>query len=1046
MYGRFTRSITLQNGRYCVQLPWKEPHPLLPDNFELSKARLFNLLKRLQRTPDILDQYDAVIRDQMKSGIVEMVAVPGDGAVGTTHYLPHHAVIREDQQTTKLRIVFDASARSNGPSLNDCLYAGPTFGQNILDILLRFRLYHVAVTADIEKAFLMVSVAEGDRDALRFLWLEDIKSHLPRLITLRFARVVFGVSSSPFLLNATLQHHMEHYRNSDPSFVNKFVRSIYVDDLTSGSDTEEEALLLAKKARERLAEAGFNLRKFVTNSPSLQRHLLSADLLHHRSTVTDDPVTCDDESYTKNTLGDRFQAPECVKVLGVKWKPSEDELVFDLSALLHDIAAIKPTKRNIIGLSARIYDPLGILSPVTVQFKMLFQDICAAKLNWDEMLSGELLAKWNCLLSSLEKSQPLCIPRCYFNNFTSSTSCTCSLVGFCDASQKAYAAVVFLRMRMADQCVTRLVASKTRVAPLCTQTIPRLELLSALLLARLLSSITQALEPEQVLDRPVYYTDSKITLYWIRRFDKEWKQFVQNRVNEVRHLVPIDSWYHCPGEQNPADLPSRGAHMSQLIDNTLWINGPSWISDPGFEPQSSDLHSVPDECFKEIRVKDHPAFSFLTQSTSQVEAILNCEHFSTLGRLLKVTAYVMKFVSVLKTKIKGTSLTAEDIEGAEMYWVRVSQKMLTQDKQFGLWQQQLGLYCSADGIWRCGGRLQYADLPEPARHPILLHKGHHFTQLIVSDSARRGIPQTLCSDNSKTFRSANKIISSILNMPETQQHFRDVRIQWTFILEKAPWWGGFYERMVQAMKRCLRKVIGKARMTYNELHTALVEVEAILNSRPISYISSEDMDEPLTPSHLLLGHRLCTLPCSVTRSKDPESGGSEDLSRRLQHLNQILEHFWKRWRSEYLMGLRESHAHSQKPRNGHRTLALVEVVLIYDSDQPRTQWRIGRVEGLLEGSDGAVRGASLRVQSGKKTILLNRPIQHLYPLETSIDANTCATDQASVVRDEEDTELSHTAASDAEEPPGGGRNESRPQRTAAQVARYRLKELAGDPY
>ncbi|KAL5491930.1 hypothetical protein EMCRGX_G017306 [Ephydatia muelleri] len=808
-------------------------------------------------------------------------------------------------------------------------------------------------------------------------------------------------------------------------------------------------------------------------------------------------------------------------MLGVKWKPSEDELVFDLSALLHDIAAIKPTKRNIIGLSARIYDPLGILSPVTVQFKMLFQDICAAKLNWDEMLSGELLAKWNCLLSSLEKSQSLCIPRCYFNNFTSSTSCTCSLVGFCDASQKAYAAVIFLRMRMADQCVTRLVASKTRVAPLCTQTIPRLELLSALLLACLLSSITQALEPEQVLDRPVCYTDSKITLYWIRRFDKEWKQFVQNRVNEVRSLVPIDSWYHCPGEQNPADLPSRGAHMLQLIDSTLWINGPSWISDPGFEPQSSDLHSVSDDASRKS---------------------------DTLGRLLKVTAYVMKFVSVLK-KIKGTSVTAEDNEGAEMYWVRVSQKMLTQDKQFGLWQQQLGLYCSADGIWRCGGRLQHADLPEPARHPILLHKGHHFTQLIVSDcharvmhsgvkdtltqlqskywavkgrqfvrrqlngcmvckrfssrplsgptapplpdfrvrvsppfscagvdyagplylkngdkvwiclftccvvravhlelvpdltaiafvrclkrfSARRGIPQTLCSDNSKTFRSANKIISSILNMPETQQHFRDVRIQWTFILEKAPWWGGFYERMVQAMKRCLRKVIGKARMTYDELHTALVEVEAILNSRPISYISSEDMDEPLTPSHLLLGHRLCTLPCSVTRSKDPESGGSEDLSRRMQHLNQILEHFWKRWRSEYLMGLRESHAHSQKPRNGHRTLARGEVVLIYDADQPRTQWRIGRVEGQAE--DYATQPS------------------HPTPLPTgdgtAADANTCATDQASVVRDEEDTELSHTAASDAEEPPGGGRNESRPQRTAAQVARYRLKELAGDQY
>ena len=257
VYSRFTQSVTLQQGRYCVRLPWKEPHPLLPDNFDLSKRRLFNLLKRLQSTPNILSQYDAIIRDQMKSGIVETVTTPGDGPIGRVHYIPHHAVVREDKQTTKLRIVYDASARNGGPSLNDCLYTGPTFGQNILDILLRFRLYRVAVTADIEKAFLMVSVAAENRDALRFLWVEDINSPLSRLVTLRFARVVFGVSSSPFLLNATLQHHTERYRSSDSLFVDMFIRSIYVDDLTSGADTEEEALLLAMKARERLGEAGF---------------------------------------------------------------------------------------------------------------------------------------------------------------------------------------------------------------------------------------------------------------------------------------------------------------------------------------------------------------------------------------------------------------------------------------------------------------------------------------------------------------------------------------------------------------------------------------------------------------------------------------------------------------------------------------------------------------------------------------------------------------------------------------------------------------------
>ena len=120
-----------------------------------------------------------------------------------------------------------------------------------------------------------------------------------------------------------------------------------------------------------------------------------------------------------------------------------------------------------------------------------------------------------------------------------------------------------------------------------------------------------------------------------------------------------------------------------------------------------------------------------------------------------------------------------------------------------------------------------------------------FVRCLKRFSARRGVPQIICSDNSKTFRSANKIISSILDRPETQQHCRDMRIQLKFILEKAPWWGGFYERMIQSMMRCLRKTIGKARMVYDELHTVLVEVEAILNSRPISYLSSEDMEEPL---------------------------------------------------------------------------------------------------------------------------------------------------------------------------------------------------------
>ncbi|MCG8621378.1 MAG: hypothetical protein MJE68_05160 [Proteobacteria bacterium] len=217
-----------------MHLPWKESHPLLPDNYELCRKRLNGFFRRLNQNPEQLHQY-AVIRDQLRQGMVEVVPDPTVFVEGRVHYLPHHAVVRHDKQTTKLRVVYDASAKTDGPSLNDCLYTGPNFGQSILDILLRFRLHEVALVGDVEKAFLMVSVADRDRDVLRFLWIKDARDTQPEITIMRFTRVVFGVSASPFLLNAIIDHHIKKYSSIDQPFMNKFRRSVYVDDLTAGS-------------------------------------------------------------------------------------------------------------------------------------------------------------------------------------------------------------------------------------------------------------------------------------------------------------------------------------------------------------------------------------------------------------------------------------------------------------------------------------------------------------------------------------------------------------------------------------------------------------------------------------------------------------------------------------------------------------------------------------------------------------------------------------------------------------------------------------------
>ena len=1158
VYDTFMQTINFQAGRYCVRLPWKDSHPTLPDNLDLSQRRLYGLLRRLRQEPRILKEYDAIIKEQLEKGIVEVVDNPWNSTSEKVHYIPHHAVFRNDKQTTKLRIVYDASSKTNGPSLNDCLYAGPAFGQSIFDIVLRFRVHKVALVADIEKAFLMVSIAEEDRDVLRFLWFDNITNELPELQVLRFTRVTFGVSSSPFLLNATIKHHMEKYRTVDDIFVDKFERSIYVDDITFGTDDEDKAFELYTRSKQWLMEGGFNLRKFVTNCSNLQERIdrLECSAVTHKPTCLTS-ATLEDESYVRRTLGDSQGNLEGFKVLGVRWNPTDDTLVFDIRHICSLAKEMEPTRRNIVGIASRFYDPLGILSPITVRFKLMFQDLCIKELNWDDRLSGEQLVKWKELVNGFHQERPILVPRWYSMGLTETSSY--SLHGFSDASQRAFAAVVYLQVVTSSGCVVRLVSSKTRVSPAKEHTIPRLELLAALLLARLLSCVESALMEEIPLKPPICHTDLKVALYWIKGVDKEWKQFIENRVMEIRKLVPVECWMHCPGKENPADLPSRGMSVEELMNSHLWFNGPSWLIDGTTVTHSFEEDSIPEECIAEMKVNDrrkHQAMHVLLV-TGNVGTIVKCENFSTLTRLLRVTGYVLKFIDVLKAKrtkpgdTPSVALSARDISVAEAFWIKSSQQSLLEDERFQTWKMQFGMYCDESGLWRCGGRLGNADLAGCETHPILLHSEHHFTALVVNYcykkvmhggvkdtltelrsrfwiirgrcfvrkllhqcvvcrkidgkpyshvpppplpdfrvvqsppfaftgldyagplylkgtgnkvwiclftccatravhldlvvdmtatsfiscfrrfTARRGVPRKLISDNSKTFKAASKTIFAMLSHPDVEKFFLGMRIEWSFNLEKAPWWGGFFERLIGSTKRCLKRVIGSARLSYDELLTVIAEVEAILNSRPLSYVSSEDLDEPLTPSHLLTGHRLISLPDPFISNEDPDyvtTSAPNVLSRRMQHLTAILDHFWQRWKREYLTELRESHrfAHKETATN-LKPVSIGDIVLIHDEDHPRIFWKMGKIEDLIKGADGVVRGAIVR--SGSKLALLKRPIQRLFPLEVSSNpGSTCpSTDH---VESEQEVSLE-------KDPPEPQR--VRPQRVASQRARKRIK-------
>ena len=469
LYDDFSGVVKFENGSYKVPLPWREYHDPLPDNYQLSVNRLQGLLRRLKQDPAILKEYDDIIQDQLGRGVIK--AVPsGEPPPRVTHYLPHHAVVRRDKSTTKVRVVYDASAKSaNSPSLNDCLLKGPKFNQLIFDLLLRFRSYKIALTADLEKAFLMVSVDEADRDVLRFIWVDDTSKDPPDLRVYRFTRVVFGVSSSPFLLNATTRFHLEKYLETNEGLVQQLFRSTYVDDIICGGHTEDEAFDLYTTSKKIFREGGFNLRKFLTNSKRLQERIdLQESPNPENSLLQDEPTFS--ETNLRVSQSSRMEEH---KVLGVPWNPESDQLIFDVTDLARAAIDLHPTKRNLVSLIGKFYDPLGFLSPVIIKFKILFQKFCQCKSDWDDVILEELIEEWKSLISDLNEAQPMCLPRSYLYDITNPLT-SITLWEFCDASTKAFAAVIYILLRTKTHSAVRFVAAKTRVAPLQSQAIPQL--------------------------------------------------------------------------------------------------------------------------------------------------------------------------------------------------------------------------------------------------------------------------------------------------------------------------------------------------------------------------------------------------------------------------------------------------------------------------------------------------------------------------------------------------------------------------------------------
>ena len=342
------------NGRYKTSLPWNSKKGQLPTNRSLCECRLRGQLRRLRRVPEEMSAYDQEIRQLIELGFVSIVPPTSEPVT----YLPHHPVIRKDKTTTKIRPVFDGSAKTrDGCCLNDCLETGPNLNPDLLAVLLRFRQHRVAWTADIQKAFLMVELNEADSNTIRFLWVKHPDSD--EVIELKWNRLPFGLNCSPYILRAVIQVHLQKKAERVPEAVKLILQALYVDDYITGADSVEEAERLIADSQQLFEEAGMFLRKWTTNIPELQRKigLPAAEAAH---------------------LGEKvLHLTEDNKVLGMKWDTKGDVFRYDPTAIVEAVAdhPTRISKRTLLRLSARVYDPMGLIAPTVLQLKMIFQKL-----------------------------------------------------------------------------------------------------------------------------------------------------------------------------------------------------------------------------------------------------------------------------------------------------------------------------------------------------------------------------------------------------------------------------------------------------------------------------------------------------------------------------------------------------------------------------------------------------------------------------------------------------------------------------------------------
>ncbi|XP_055622287.1 uncharacterized protein LOC129765875 [Toxorhynchites rutilus septentrionalis] len=550
-------TIKLKDNRYEVGLLWKTKDVQFPDSYHTALRRLVIMENKLKQDEKLKDWAINTFADYVKKGYARKLAHSElINAVPRTYYLPHFIVHNQNKIPPKPRLVFDAASKINGVSFNSNLLSGPDATTSLVGVLLRFREGRIAVCGDIQEMFHQVKIKPEDQHAQRFLWRDCENNREPDVYIMEV--MIFGSTCSPSCAQAVKNKNAAAFMESKPKAALAIEKQHYVDDYLDSFTNIREATAITKDVIDIHQHGGFFIRNFISNSKELLSNLSSDRIQSTDIKVIEDKDSCAE------------------KVLGVYWNTKLDLIGYRLSLkkLSNEVRQTLrlPTKREVLAFVMSLYDPLGLISNYTIMGKILLQELHKDELDWDDEVPKHLSKQWQNWLAKIQQASNVKIPRCIIPDGAGKLE----LHTFVDASERAYAAVIYLRCIANGSVYIRLLAAKAKVGPIHQLSIPKMELQAALLGTRLTNTIQN--EQRIKIDSITYWTDSENVLSWLQPKNRRYKIFVTHRVAEVLDTTNIQQWRYIPSELNPADEATK-----DFKGQSIWTKGPQFLKKPVIE-------------------------------------------------------------------------------------------------------------------------------------------------------------------------------------------------------------------------------------------------------------------------------------------------------------------------------------------------------------------------------------------------------------------------------------------------------------------------------